>query len=148
MSRKKLASSDSDESAVPSGVQVEPSKTTSDAAESKAMGFHVDDWFYQLTNADGQPVTGKDYQVMENVAPAGPDVLTSNGEWPWIGGSEIKDQVGSNGSSMVFQTFDVKYEGTTYSLPQEFVHEVNVGNDGTFSTRVFQIAPDLPAQPL
>jgi hypothetical protein len=22
-------------------------------------GFHVDDWFYQLTNADGQPVTGK-----------------------------------------------------------------------------------------
>jgi hypothetical protein len=131
-----------DQSAVPTGLQVEPSQTTFDAAATKEYGFHVDDWFYQLTNADGQPVTGKDYQAKESVVPAGDGTVTSNGQWPWIGGTKIRDQVGGSVSSILFQTFDIKYNGQVYSLPQELVHEVTVDPNGVTSTRVFEIVPD------
>lgn len=55
---------------------------------------------------------------------------------------EIQDEVGGTQSSISFQTFDVKYEGKVYSLPQELVHEVDVGPNGEFSTRVYEIVPD------
>jgi hypothetical protein len=48
---------------------------------------------------------------------------------------------------MIFQTFSVMYQNIQYDLPQELVHEVNGASDGTFSTRVFEIAPDLLTRP-
>jgi hypothetical protein len=43
----------------------------------------------------------------------------------------------------------IRYEGQVSGLPNELVHEVTVGNDGGFSTRVYQIEPDpLSAVPI
>jgi hypothetical protein len=67
---------------------------------------------------------------------------TSNARWVDTVGTEIQDEVGGTQSSISFQTFDVKYEGKVYSLPQELVHEVDVGPNGEFSTRVYEIVPD------
>jgi YD repeat-containing protein len=133
------------QSAVPSGVQVEPSQTQT------GITVHEDYWFYQLMNANNQPVTGKgnDYMVIENVFPVGcNDGCNSNGKPSTTVGTEIEDGVGGYESSMIFQTFSILYQNVPYDLPDELVHEVYVGSDGTFSTRVFSIAPDLPTQPI
>jgi hypothetical protein len=81
--------------------------------------------------------------VVENVFPPGcNNGCNSNNIAVRSVGTEAMDQVGGTESNFVFQTFNVIYQGVTYSLPQELVHEVNVGPDGSFTTTVYEIVPD------
>ncbi len=129
---------------VPTGLAIEPSV-------SPINGYQYS-YQYQLLNSELQPVAGSGYAAEEDVYPVDCNDCTSNGQFVPFGGTAVPDTVGlgsappqgASGSLMSFQTFLIEYNRTVYSLPNELVHQVDFVN-GTVTTSVFQIVPDLPS---
>jgi YD repeat-containing protein len=139
------SSAPSGNSNAPSGIVIDPSLT--------AVTGQLNLYHYPIANSNGDPVKGSGYEDMEfiepNQCPTGKPQCNTNGRFVPFSGTAIPDYVGLskapgpgvNGELIFFQTFDIRWQGNIYRLPDELVHETYVVN-GNVTTNVFRIAPD------
>jgi hypothetical protein len=115
-----------DPSSVPGSVSVIPSMT-------QDMGFYKN-YYYQLNNLNGVPLTGPGYQVTEWITGENPGDINSNGQYSTVVNGVIgPDRTGFTDSPpdepyvrSVFQNFTVSYQGVNYDLSTVFMHTTTV----------------------
>jgi hypothetical protein len=116
-------------------------------------------FYYQLEDANGNPLTGSGYSLEEDVSPADANTpsagQTSNGEFVALPNGVATDVVGwarqdpvtgnwygvpvpESADLLYNQTFAVQYQGQTYNLTTEFQHE-NFSMNGVADNSVYPI---------